>query len=55
MLVTTITIISFKVPDECDKAREFELSNDVRFWEKSETSEYIIYKTTAYSATSYKE
>lgn len=55
MLATTITIISFKITEEANHAREFELTNDMRFWEKSETSEYIIYKTTAYSSTSYKE
>lgn len=44
MIITNIFEIGFRVPDDMDVLREFEESNDLFDWSRSESTEYITYK-----------
>ena len=44
MIVTNEFSISFRIPDDMDVLKEFEESNDLFEWSRSESTEYITYK-----------
>ncbi len=44
MIITNIFEIRFRIPDDMDMLREFEESNDLFEWSRSELTEYITYK-----------
>ena len=43
MIVTNKFSIGFRIPDDMEILREFEKSNDLTFWLRSESTEYITY------------
>ena len=43
MIVTNKFSISFRIPDDADVMREFENSNDLTRWLRSESTEYVTY------------
>ena len=43
MIVTNKFEIGFRVPDDMDALQDFESSNDLSEWSKSESTEYIAY------------
>lgn len=51
MLIREIKIVSFMIPDERAELREFELCNDVRFWQREETSQMVTYIHTSVCTT----
>lgn len=55
MLITNITNISFKIPDELEAEEHFRLNNNLQDWKKVETSLYIIYQRVQYNIVTYKE
>lgn len=44
MIITNIFEIGFRIPDDMDVLKEFEESNDLFDWSRSESTEYITYK-----------
>lgn len=44
MIITNIFEIGFRIPDDMDVLKEFEESNDLFEWSRSESTEYITYK-----------
>jgi len=53
MLITTKTVISFKVPDECPAAEKFKTDNPD--WVESVTTQYIGYAKESTYAVEAKE
>jgi len=53
MLITTKTVISFKVPDECQAAEKFKADNPD--WVESVTSQYIGFVKESTYAVEAKE
>ncbi|MBP5170302.1 MAG: hypothetical protein ILP14_14060 [Oscillospiraceae bacterium] len=43
MIVINRFSIGFRIPDDVEVMREFEKSNDLTRWSRSESTEYIIY------------
>lgn len=43
MIVTNKFSIGFRIPDDVDILQEFEKTNDLTDWSRSETTEYITY------------
>ena len=44
MIITNIFEIGFRIPDDMDVLKEFEESNDLFEWSRSESTGYITYK-----------
>lgn len=44
MIITIMFDIGFRIPDDMEVLREFEETNDLTFWSRSESTEYITYK-----------
>lgn len=44
MIITNIFEIGFRIPDDMDVLKEFEESNDLSLWSRSESTGYIFYK-----------
>jgi len=54
MLITNVTTVGFKMPDEYEAEQNFRLSNDMRAWEKHEDSQYVYYIKTDHSTMTVK-
>lgn len=55
MLITNVTTVGFKMPDEYEAEQNFHLSNDMSAWEKHEDSQYIYYVKTERSTVTLKD
>lgn len=55
MLITNVTTVGFKMPDEYEAEKNFRLNNDMRAWEKHEDSQYVYYIKTDYSTVTLKD
>ena len=53
MILTTITRVTFSVPDECEDAEQFEEQNPD--WDKNVTSEFIMFSRTVWTTTRSKD
>ena len=49
MLITTITTIGFKLPEEYEQMQNFILNNDMREWRKDEDTNYVCFTKTTYN------
>lgn len=48
MIMTSITIIGFKMPEEYNQLENFKMNNDMSEWTKFEDTQYISYRKTQY-------
>lgn len=53
MILTTITRVTFSVPDEREDAEQFEEQNPD--WDKNVTSEFIMFSRTVWTTTRSKD
>lgn len=55
MLITTITTIGFKLPEEYEQMQNFILNNDMNEWHKDEDTNYTCYTKATYNTVTNAE
>lgn len=55
MLLRTVTMISFIMPEEYQDMLNFEMNNDLTFWDKQESSQMTTFIHTSISTTTTKD
>lgn len=48
MIISTVTIIGFEIPNEFELQRQFEMREDLTKWKKSQTTGYVYYTKRDY-------
>lgn len=51
MIITNKFSIGFHIPDDVEVMREFEESNDLTRWSRSESTEYVTYTYVSVECT----
>lgn len=54
MLITNVTTVGFKMPDEYEAEQNFRINNDMDKWERAEDSQYVYYRKTDHSTRAVK-
>lgn len=55
MLITTITTIGFKLPEEYEQMQNFILNNDMREWRKDEDTNFTYFTKATYNTVTNAE
>lgn len=55
MLITTITTIGFKLPEEYKAMERFKIENDMNEWRKDEDTIYTYFTRTTNNIVTYKD